>query len=234
MKKSFIVIIVLLSLVKGVNAGDKLKLGIKVNPVISFAAVKDKDSKDGFSYNGEGSALRFIVGPYIDYMINDNVFFSFGLWYSPRTIKMSVKTTDALGFSHTGNSQYNLQYLMVPLYFKFYTNEISEGMKLYFTLGGTADFKIAEKNVGDKDEVGLKDLASNEGKQLFSFIDGGLLIGAGVEFKLGTITTLYGGLSYNRGLTNIVNPLISNNGNKPYQHVAIKNNLIGIDLGVKF
>ncbi len=234
MKKSLVAFIMLLCLGKGVQAGDKLKLGIKINPVISFASVKDKDSKDGYSFNGQGSTFKFIIGPYIDYMINDNVYFSFGLWYSPRTVKMSVKTTDILGNSYTGNSQYNLQYLMVPLYFKFYTNEISDGLKLYFTLGGSADFKIAEKNIGDKDEVGLKDKALNEGKQLFSFIDAGLLMGAGVEYKLGSITTLYGGFSYNRGLTNIINPLLSINGDKPYQHLSIKNNLVGIDLGVKF
>ena len=234
MKKYLLAFVLLTTVLKSSFAGEKLKLGIKVNPCISFASVKDKDSKDGTGYSSNGSSLRFIVGPYIDYMINDNVFFSFGLWYSPRAIKIASTVVDSFGVSRDYASHYNAQYLMVPLYFKFYTNEISTGLKLYFTLGGSADFKIAEKNVGDKDPVGLKEKAVNEKQQLFSFFDAGLLLGAGVEYKLGTITTVYAGLSYNRGLINTINPLFSSNGFKPYQHLAIKNNLVGLDLGVKF
>ena len=234
MKHCFIAILSLLTLSKSAFAGDKIKLGIKVSPVISFASVKDKDSKDGRSFNGQGNALKFVIGPYIDCAINDNVYFSFGVWYSPRTVKLSHRYLDTLGNVAGGTSQYNLQYLMVPLSFKFYTNEITEGMKLYFTLGVTADFKIAEKNIGDNDHAGLKEAASEEGQQLFSFFDAGLLLGAGVEYKLGDITTVYGGFSYNRGLTNIVNPLLVINNSKPYQYLSVKNNLIGIDLGLKF
>ena len=128
---------------------------------------------------------------------------------------------------------------MVPLYFKFYTNEISKGLKIYFTMGGAANIKIAEKSVGT-DGTELKKITSDStGKQLFSFFDATLILGTGVEYKLGNVTTLFFGVSYNRGLLNTINPLVKfndYNGNKtkPYDNLAIKNNLFSLDLGLRF
>jgi hypothetical protein len=127
---------------------------------------------------------------------------------------------------------------MLPAYFKFYTNEIANDMRLYFTLGGTLDFKIVEKKVGD-DPVGLKNvIAEKAGKPAFNFMDASFLMATGVEFNLKNVTNLFVGISYNRGLLNIINPFLEYDQNgtktKPYQYLAIKNNLLSLDLGVKF
>lgn len=209
------------------------KLGFKFSPSVSYARVIDKDDKDGVEYKRNGSAFKMIVGPYVDFGLNDNVTFSTGIWYSPRSVLLSAKYKDATGGEVTNTSQYNLQYLMVPLYFKFYTNEITSGMKIYFTLGGSFDVKLVEKKSGD-DNIGLLTLAKEEGRPLFNYIDASTLVGAGVEYNLKDIMTIFGGISYNRGLINTVNPLLEINGNKPYQNIAIKNNMITLDLGVKF
>jgi hypothetical protein len=174
-----------------------------------------------------------IIGPFADFAINDNVTFTTGIWYSPRAVFLSRSVN-----SISAKSQYNLQYIMLPAYFKFYTNEIANDMRLYFTLGGTLDFKIAEKKVGD-DNVGLKDpIAVNEDKPLFNFMDASILMATGVEFNLKDVTNLFVGISYNRGLLNIINPFLKYDINgtsyKPADYLSIKNNLLSLDLGVKF
>lgn len=216
------------------GSSRSVKLGFKFSPTVSYARVIDKDDKDGVELKRNGSAIKMIVGPYIDFGLNDNVTFTSGIWYSPRSVSLSAKYTEPIsGGTITSTSQYNLQYLMIPLYFKFYTNEITSGMKIYFTLGGSFDIKLVEKKNGD-DNIGLLTAAKEEGRPLFNYIDASTLVGAGVEYNLKDILTIFGGISYNRGLVNTVNPLLEINGNKPYQNIAIKNNMISLDLGVKF
>jgi Outer membrane protein beta-barrel domain len=241
MKKQIILLFICCLSVLGSNAQESssrsVKLGIKIAPTISYARVTDKKSDDNINYSRSGSVARLIIGPYVDFAINENVTFSTGLWYSPRAVALAAKYKDTLGNTTTFKSQYNLQYVMIPVYFKFYTNEITSGMKLYFTLGATVDIKIAEKKDGD-DNIKLKEYAEKESHALFTFMDATILAGTGVEYNLKDITTLYGGISYNRGLVNIINPFFGYdvNGNKvkPYQNLSIKNNLLSLDLGVKF
>jgi len=232
MKKTLLTTLLTVASIYGTFAGDKVKLGIKLTPCFSFSKITDKKS-DNTDYSRSGSTVRMIVGPFIDFAINDNVTFTTGLWYSPRAVYISAKTATT-----TLKSQYNLQYLMVPIYFKFYTNEIAPDMKLYFNLGGSLDFKIAEKKVGD-DDAGLKTLAEKENKPLFNIVDASILMGTGVEFNLKDITNIYVGISYNRGLVNVINPLLEytdskGDKTKAYKDLSIKNNLLSLDLGVKF
>lgn len=241
MKKSFFILILfsatMLEAFAQSGSSRSVKLGFKFSPCVSYARVIDKKDNDAIEYKRGGSSLRMVVGPYIDFGINDNVTFSTGLWYSPRSVVLSAKFTNGAGNSSTVTSQYNLQYLMIPLYFKFYTNEITSGLKIYFTLGGSVDVKLVEKKNGE-DKLGLLSAAKDEGKALFNYVDASTLIGTGVEYNLKDVITLFGGISYNRGLVNSINPLLEfdNGGNKtkPYQYIAVKNNLISLDLGVKF
>jgi len=237
MKKLLLISILISSATFGLFAQSgssrSVKFGFKLSPCVSYSRVIDKDDKDGIDFKRTGSTVKMIVGPYIDFGLNDNVTFTTGIWYSPRSVILSGKYTDATGGTTTSTSQYNLQYLMIPLYFKFYTNEITSGMKIYFMLGGSFDIKLVEKKSGD-DNIGLLEAAKEEGRPLFNYIDASTLLGAGVEYNLKDVLTIFGGLSYNRGLVNTVNPLLEINGNKPYQNIAIKNNMISLDLGVKF
>jgi hypothetical protein len=215
------------------GSSRSVKLGFKFSPTVSYARVIDKDEKDGVELKRNGSAIKMIVGPYINCGLNDNVTFTTGIWYSPRTVALSAKFKDTTGAITTLTSQYNLQYLMIPLYFKFYTNEITSGLKIYFTLGGSFDIKIVEKKNGD-DNVGLLTTAKEKSRPLFNYLDASTLLGAGVEYNLKDVVTIFGGISYNRGLVNTINPLLTINGEKTYKDIAIKNNMISLDLGVKF
>ena len=90
----------------------------------------------------------------------------------------------------------NTQFIQLPIALKFYTQEIAKGTKLYFSLGGALDFKIAKDNVeinGDE-EIG--------GETFSRLFDAGILVGAGFEKKIGARNKVFGGLTYNRAFVN--------------------------------
>ncbi len=209
-------------------AGGKLKIGLRASPAISFAGIRDK-SDDLITYSSKGVGARAILGPMFEFFMTDNASFGTGLWYSPRSVSFQSKIK-LLNKSH--DYKYNLQYLMLPIYFKFYTNPITEKMKLYFTVGTTVDIKIAEKRM-DEDEVGAVAIE----KPYFNVVDFSLMLGTGVEFALNESNAFFVGVGYNRGLLNIVNPLKNKGGNgikSAYDALAIKNNVVSLDLGFKF
>lgn len=207
-----------------------IKVGLKFSPGLAIGRVIDKDSRDGNSFSSNGSSFGFSFGPQFDFpVLKQNVYFSTGAWFSMKSIK--VTRTNLI---ETAHSKYNLQYVSVPLAFKFYTNEITQNVKLYFTLGSTLDIKISEGTSGD-DHVGLKEAAQNDDKKLFLPLDANLMLGTGVQFKVGA-TTLFAGITYLRGLVNVVNPTwtIGGTDTKPYQSLALKNNSVTLDLGIEF
>lgn len=216
-------------------AQSGIKVGIKVAPALSFARVIDKDDDDGVNFSSNGSSFGLAFGPYFDFpVLKENVYFTTGLWFSIKSAKVTTNVPSTLlsPGGYLGSSKYNLQYLTVPVFFKFYTNEVAQDVKIYFQMGGTVDFKISENTAGT-DGARLKSEAQDENKSLFLFVDGNLLLGTGVQFKVGS-TTLLAGVSYCRGLVNIVNPTLSVNDKKAYQYVAVKNNLVSLDLGIEF
>jgi hypothetical protein len=211
MKNKAFILVAFVLLSEASYAGTKLKLGLRLSPTLSFAGVRDKDSDDDFTYSSNGVAGRAILGPMAEIFMTDNVSFGLGLWYTPKSVSLVAK---AKSDGSTYSSSYNLQYLMVPVYLKFYTNPITPKMKLYFTLGGTLDVKIAEKAGAN---------TSTTDKSFFNPIDASVMLGAGVEFALSESTVFFVGPGYNRGLLNVINPV---NAKSAYDALAIKNNLV--------
>lgn len=219
MKKTAFVLVAFVLLGQASHAGMKLKLGLRLSPALSFAGVRDKESDDAMAYSSNGVAGRGIIGPMAEFFMTDNVSFGTGLWYVPKSVSVKAKLESD---GSTYSSTYNLQYLAIPLYLKFYTNPITPKMKIYFTLGGTLDIKIAEKAGSN---------TSSGDKSFFNPIDTDLMLGTGVEFALTESTAFFVGLGYNRGLMNVINPV---NYKSSYDALAIRNNLVSLDLGVKF
>lgn len=219
MKNKAFILVAFVLLSQASYAGMKLKLGLRLSPALSFAGVRDKDGDDAFAFSSNGVAGRAILGPMAEFFMTDNVSFGTGLWYTPKSVSFIAKSKSG---NISGTSSYNLQYLMIPVYLKFYTNPITPKMKLYFTLGATLDVKIAEKAGAN---------ISTSGGSFFNPIDASLMLGTGVEFALSESTAFFVGLGYNRGLLNVINPV---NYRSSYDALAIRNNLVSLDLGVKF
>ncbi len=203
-----------LGLVLAFGAEAQSKLGIKFSPTLSTNRIKYEGSDYAFSSDGVGG--RFVFGPIYDHFLTDNYSISTGLLYAPKRVGLEIRRT---GEANTTES-YNLQYLQVPVTLKLFTNELALDTRVFFQLGGLMEVKINEKP-GNK---------VNPVVDRFQFFDVGLHLGVGVEHRLGYNTILFGGFFYNRGLINAAAKTTIDMADD----LKIHNDLLGLDLGVKF
>jgi len=208
--KRFIFVIVLL--IGSIEAFTQVKIGLQLSPTISSNRVETQS--DTYQIENDGSKLKFRFGIISDFLITNNYYFSTGLLYAPKRVALKYKP---IGMN-TELEEYDLQYLQIPLTMKLYTNEITLDTKLFFNLGANLEIAISEKF--DKDNILIED---------FKFFDTSLVLGVGIERKIGTNTAAYGGISYNRGLVNPINKSLDVG-----EKILLKNDLISFDLGIKF
>lgn len=237
--KPFLLLLLLLAgfQVQAQNSG--FRLGIRFAPNLATNRVTDVSETDNLDFENNSSGLRFSAGLTGDFYFGKNYSFYTGLWYT--TYRAGLKYSGTGTYSgETGKCIYNMQHVQLPIALKLFTNEIATDMKLYFVLGGTAGVKISEKEKEweTSSSSGLSRLNAEKptkGKAL-SFADLGLLLGMGVEYQLGENTSLFGGLSYNRGLLNVASDkgpinLAKSDSNNFYK---ISTNLISLEVGLKF
>ena len=212
----------------------KFKLGLRFAPSLSSVRVQDLNDQDEVSFSGSPSGLRFSAGLTGDFYFGRNYSFYTGVWYSVMKSGLQASYTDPITKNKTNaESITNLQYLQIPLALKLFTNEVATDVKLYFVVGGTGAINIQEKKISYKDDTKLfTEPALGKG---YSFGDVGLLLGAGAEYRLGESTTLFGGLSYNRGLLNVPSangPLGA--GQSAAKLYDLSLNQISLEMGIKF
>ena len=216
-----------------------LEIGLKVSPSIVSNRIV---APNQFGFEEEGAKVRFGVGLVLDYFFGKNYAFTTGLEYA---MKGSEVSYFQLSSNVNGNSErtitssrltdeLNAQYLQIPLGFKLYTNDIATDTRLYFQLGTSLNARISGKINGEqfyKDDSG-KDIKAYK---RFNIFEADAILGFGAEMQLGTNTKVFGGLSYHRGLTDIDN--FYEDYYKDFANskdIAIKNNTIALDLGLKF
>ena len=215
MKKIFIL---LAFFVSSHHLFSQVKIGINLSPAIGYSRVALNSDEKGLDVSSNGAGIGFIAGPELSFYLgkNQNYSIATGIWYSVK--KASYKTTYKVASGDTNvTSNYNLQYLQLPLTFKLYTNEIATDMKLYFQLGSSLDIKIGGKEVGKK----IKDT------DRFKPVDASVILGAGVRYALGENTAFLIGLRYTRGFINSVK---SDEADK----FKINNDMISLDFGIQF
>ena len=124
-----------------------------------------------------------------------------------------------------GESVYNLQYLQIPLTVKMYANNIGPDLRGYIQCGGLLDIKLAEKAL-DPTTNALYKFANAGGsyQRQYGFMDFGVLLGAGVQYKINNVNAVNVGLSYQRGLVNVFRA----------DELESRNNTVALELGFKF
>jgi hypothetical protein len=170
-----------------------VKIGLRVAPGLSLNSVTDKIGTDSAVFSKNGAGMSFSGGVNLDFFFSDNYALMTGLWYTSKSAKLKI--TDQTDASNTLTQSVSLQYVQLPLALKVYTNELATNMKLFFTLGGTVDVKIAEK-LKKTNEPLYAAIYENA----YMPLNIGILVGAGTEYQTGGNIILFGGLYYNRGL----------------------------------
>lgn len=215
MRKLFLLFFAFLSLQ---TAYAQSKIGIKFSPTLSTNRINFSSEGGRYSVNPNGVGGRFIFGPVFDLFVTENYYFSTGLLYAPKRIGISV--TDTQFPNNSSEQVYQLQYLQLPASLKLFTNELALDTRVYFQIGGSLDAKIASST---KDNY---DIQYIDRTRLFDFT---VQLGTGVEYRLGYNTLLFGGFFYNRGLVNAVTHTAAEG-----LDINVKNDLVGLELGVKF
>ena len=204
MKKFLFSLLILLS----IGSMAQVKLGLKLAPVIAANRAKN----DAQTIDNDGSKLKFSVGLIADKTLSDTYFLSTGLIYLPK--RVAFKDAD-----NTIEEEYKLQYIQIPATLKLFTNEIAPDLKGYLQIGSALEILV----FNEEEDPAFTTI------EKFNPIDIPVIIGAGVEFRAGINTTLFGGFSYQRGLINVVNE-----AEAAFEDIQLRNTVFSIDLGVKF
>jgi len=236
MKNNAILLLLLLLASNQIFAQDKkFKLGLRFAPNIAMNRVVDLVDTDGLSFSKNGAGVRYSAGLTGDFYFGKNYSFYTGLWYTVMRTGIKFDSTGTKPeMKFNGESVYNLQYLQIPVALKLFTNEIGTDLKMYFVVGGTLGIKIDEKEKSWKKNLSSAQKPSKGSGH--SFGDVGLLLGSGVEYQMGETTTLFFGLSYNRGLLDIASKkgpmwIHSKDASEFY---TISTSLLSLETGIKF
>lgn len=208
------------------TAMAQMEIGIQFSPTISgnrFIA------EDRHNFEKSSNTLRLGVGVIGDYFFSNNYAFSSGLMYRSKGSKISYTYMSEAGDGQlrptTETDELTVQYLEVPLTLKLFTNEVAPDIILYFQVGGALGTKVSAQ-VDQKKVINGEKTAKR-----FNIFETSAVLGTGAELQLGQSTKLFGGVTYLRGLSNIDDYYKTRLNDK---NIAIKNNGVSIDVGIKF
>ena len=190
----------------------QVDIGLQVSPSLSFNRVNETSDTADPSTRGVGAKLQ--AGVFADFFLTRSFYFSTGIFFVPKKVALQDTRTQSV------QEIYHLQYLQFPAMLKAYTDEIALDTRIYIQSGFGGEVKINEKRDG----------SSYTYLGNFRTFDFSWILGAGLEYRLGYTTSIFGGFSYRRGLVNVIS--------KPAQpfdgNLSLKADFISLDLGIKF
>lgn len=195
---------------------SQTKLGLKFSPLFSSHKISLKS--DLLDVSQGKIATRMSIGLIVDHPLTDTYFLSSGLIYLPKRVSINLVEEGSGTAPANPFESYDLNYLQVPLSLKLFTNEIAPDISLFFQIGLALEFKIFEQELNEDYEFISK----------FKFFDTAAIIGTGIEYRLGINTLFFAGISLQKGLINIINQT------NPDYPLVIRNQIVSIDLGMKF
>jgi hypothetical protein len=191
------------------------RLGLTAHPTIGW--VKPKVGKSN------GVSLGFSYGLLGDFNFAENYSFATGLTITTINGRSTEAFTDnsagAVPVQGINEYKYKLQYLEIPLTVKLKTAKMGD-VRWYGQFGLSNDFKLGDKL--DTKSSGHPDIIDADAD--VTFYRAGLILGAGGEFDIAGNTSIFAGLTYNNGFTDITK---NNNSN-------VRNHYLGINFGIFF
>jgi|GEM_PF-305829 len=234
-------------------AQSKTKIGLRFAPSLSTTRVRMVSDEEPAQYDSYKSGLNFSAGINADFYFGQNYAFGTGLWYTGKRLGVKENVTKRVNGVLTVNSETisvnSNQYLQIPLTLKLFTNEVTPDMKVFFQLGGLLDIKLSENLTTWRSSAQERKPKDNA----YNALGTSLYLGSGVEYQLGENTVLFGGISYQRKLTNTLSkdgPFPNNsatdddtelvtsirkerdlNARKAY---SVFGDLVSLEIGIKF
>lgn len=197
-------------------AQSPIRLGLKFNPIISYARITDEDKKsiDGLD---KSSKLGFSGGLIADFNFSEQAAFHTGLLIVSKGYETSID-----GLNATTTSKVTA--VEVPIALKMRSGDIADGLRIRGLFGGQLGLNVSSKTKTEAAGVSIEDRKTSDYYQPLS-VD--FLVGAGAEYDIESVGTLDFGLSYHHGLTRF---------NKKGDNVRIRAlvNYFSLDIGFFF
>ena len=195
-------------------SNGQTKLGLKLTPGIITQRISYIN--DNNSVGNGANAFNLTAILFTDIEMSPNYFFTTGIGYTSKRMNIKLKRQ---GEINTLSKNYNIQYIQIPATINLYTNEISLDKKLFFQFGPLIE--IAVHNKENNNEISIIDK--------FRPLDVTLLFATGLQIQLAPQTAIKIGISYRRGLINVVKSPADG-----IEDLIIKNDVYGLDLALKF
>lgn len=215
MKKPILLIGILLSTLTVHARG---RLGVQVSPGLSFNGMHTTVRYEGYTPWGVGVRLK--VGALYDYVFLKDYCVSTGLYYLNQRI--GLKNVNA---NPSKEEIYALQYFQIPLLVKLYTPELVLDTRCYVSLGAAIQIKAGVRNTR------LHGQQKQPSIESFSRWNAVGLLAAGVEYDLFPLMSVFGGISYQHGISNVIDSQFK--GLSQYSLVGY-GHFLSIDLGIRF
>lgn len=195
---------------------DDYRIGITLGPTVSYNRIPS--SGEDTSVDKDGSAVKFMLGAFIDVPFRENYYFHSGINYATRVTKLTI-TDPRFNGGQPENERYDHEYLQVPLLVKLYTNEVLLDTRVFFNFGIVPEIRLTTNQENDR----IMSISK------FQSIDVAGNFGGGVERAIGVNTNLFAALNFNIGFLNQVSQQISG-----YDEFKVKNNMFALEFGIKF
>jgi hypothetical protein len=208
MKRS-ILIISLLFFSFSSFAQSNVRFGFTTSPGVSWY------SADNLDLDSKGARFSFNYGAIVDFVIDNNQRYTItsGVTIDMTGGKLAGFSNDSLN-SGSSSLTTKVQYIEIPLGLKLRSNETSNNLTFYGTLGFVNSFRIRSR--------GTYDYSGNEGNfsgnnvritnlsfhpydiQKISPYHFALHFEGGVEFRVSDNTAIVGGIYFRNGFTNVI------------------------------
>ena len=204
-RKPLISLLFILFVSAGFAQVKPFRFGVRVAPSLGWLS---PDSKD---YSNEATLPGFSWGFMADITLTQNYFIRTGfsidyqngkLSYPHKVLVDEVTSTYAEG---TLYRKYNLRYLEFPLVLKMRTNQF--GKTAFFGeigFGASMNLKAKGKDEFIPDDGNPPQESEGDIKDDIRFFKGSMIVGAGLEYFIDESTSIVTSLSFNNGLTNIL------------------------------
>jgi hypothetical protein len=190
------------------------EIGIVLSPLLSVNRVTTETGI--YNLTSGGAKVKLSVGAFADLFLRENYYFSTGLFLTPKNITIRYNPDNGVGQIR---ESFRVQYLQIPATIKLYTNEVALDRRIFIQFGF-----LNEININKKAQTEPNNVLRN-----FRLFDFSLLFRGGLDFRLGYNTALFTGISYTRGLTNVLGRY-----SLPNESLKIKNDLLSLDIGIRF
>lgn len=203
-------------------AQKNIHFGLKVVPGVYWLSSTEDSTKN------DGTRFGFGYGAMLEFGLTDNYYLVTGLDMVAAGAK-SITDIKAGTIAGTSASNFNIQYLQIPLFLKMKTKEI--GMIRYFgQFGLGSGFALSVKNSWTTTIGTTVTTGSDTKKDNIFPLRESLLIGLGLEFNIAGSTSVVAGATFDNGFTPLLKKEDSNGKSLP----SLKSKGITFTIGVLF